>query len=167
MDPLTLSEKSCTPFEIYEERCKSPPGEETDIFFIGTESSHQLKTIKNNESIITALVKIKGIHYSEEKPKLSLTSHQAVENFMIMIPLPMTLVKQEKARLTKEENRLSYHIEKIGKQLSNEDFIKRAPQNLVAEHQDNMDKARKELHEIHRKLAEIEDSFKQDINTKL
>lgn len=134
-----------------------PPAEVTDIYFIGPENDSHLSLIKNNEGIIKALVRVKSIHYLPKEPELTLSSHQAVENFTIVIPLPTALIKQEKARLAKEENRLTYHIEKIGKQLSSDDFVKRAPKELVLENQNNMDKAKKDLLEIQRKLSQIED----------
>jgi len=137
-----------------------PPGEETDVYIIGNEKDENFATVRKNETILKALVRVKSLHFVKEEPKLNLSSHQTVENLKIMIPLPESLVKQEQARLAKEENRLTYHIERTEKQLSNADFISRAPKELVAEQQTSKEKAERDLVEVRRKLSEIEECLR-------
>lgn len=133
-----------------------PPGEETEVHIIGDEKDSALASVQQNTSIIKALVKVKSVNFHLQEPKLSFSSHQTVEGLKIMIPLPQSLIRQEKARLAKEENRLQYHLEKLSKQLASEEFVAKAPKELVAKQQGDMEKADRDLAEVRRKLSEID-----------
>lgn len=133
-----------------------PPGEETEVHIIGHASDNAMASIQQNSTIIKALVKVKSVNFHAQEPKLSFSSHQTVEGLKIMIPLPQSLIKQEKARLAKEENRLQYQLEKLSKQLSSEEFVSKAPQELVAKQRGDMEKADRDLTEVRRKIAEID-----------
>lgn len=135
-----------------------PPNATTDIYIVGKESDQHLAIIKENQKIITALVRTNTIEFHYDEPELSFASTGMVEKLKVIIPLPQELVKQELARLSKEKNRLEYHLEKVQKQLSNQAFVEKAPKELIKRQRENLEQTELELSAIESKLKEFQKS---------
>lgn len=134
---------------------KIPPGSATDAYFILPENDSKVLLLKENEAFIGALVKVGRLIHQESDPHLPLSATGVIENLKIILPIPEELAKQEAIRLKKEEERLQSLLDKTQSQLSNEDFIKRAPQELITKQKDLLSKTENELSEIRVKLEKI------------
>ena len=74
----------------------------------------------------------------------------------IILPLPEELLTQELERLTKEKGKLIIALEKLRGQLTNEDFVSRAPAPLIEKHQQQLARGEKELEQISEKLESLQ-----------
>lgn len=134
---------------------KLPPTLATDVYIVGSEKNPNFSLIKTNAKIIFALIKINQIEFTESLPNLEFYSSSLVEGLQIIIPMPLEFIEQEINRLCKEKNRLSYEVERIGFQLSNEDFIRRAPEELVLKQKEIFEKTKAELEAVINKLENL------------
>lgn len=127
---------------------KLPPGMATAVHIIGSEDDSNFIRVKNNKGIISALVKTTGVECHQKEPKIGFASAAMVDTLKILIPLPEQLLEQEKTRLAKEKERLIGNLERMGKQLSNHEFLSNAPSSLI-------DKQRQQLQMLESELAGV------------
>jgi valyl-tRNA synthetase len=133
---------------------KLPPSTATDVHIVGA-SQNDLTDLKKYSYIISALVRIDNIAFHTQEPSLDFASSSSVEGWKILIPLPRELIKQEQQRLAKEEERLKTFIDKTRTQLSNADFVSRAPEQLIEKNKAALNSAVKELADIQTKLTKM------------
>lgn len=110
---------------------KLPPGMATAVYIIGKNDDPHFQIVKNNRSIITALVKVTQLTLDNKEPTIGFASVGTVEQIKIFIPLPEQLLQQEKVRLLKEKEKLEINMQRIQTQLSNPEFMNNAPASLV------------------------------------
>ena len=132
-----------------------PPSTATDVYFIGSKDDVKLQTIQANTSIITALVRTQEVSFKQEEPSIGFSSTGVLDSLKIMIPLPEELLVKEKGRLQKEQERIHKSLEKIRGQLSNRDFVERAPEALIAKQKDLLKQNENELQEVTKKLNSL------------
>jgi valyl-tRNA synthetase len=136
---------------------KVPPGTATDVHIIGKEGDPNLDIVTNNKTIISALVRSNAIEVHNKEPTIGFAATGIVESLKVMIPLPEEMLKNEMSRLTKEHNKLEYHLEKMRAQLASEDFVSKAPAALIEQHRNNLAQTEKELEEVAKKLRALEE----------
>lgn len=127
---------------------KIPPGTATAIAIIGSAKDPNFICVKNNSTIISALVRTTGIEMHSTEPKTGFASTGIVDTLKILVPLPEQLVQQEKVRLAKEKERLTASLERINNQLSNAEFVNNAPPALVEKQKQLLQQTEKELNDI-------------------
>lgn len=132
---------------------KIPPSSAITVIIVGDESTIHFQLMQQYSHIIAALVKVQEIHLKTAEPPLDFASSSMVDSLKVMIPLPTDMLKQEKTRLEKEQEKLAVFITKTKTQLNNEEFIKKAPEELVAKQKMQLEQAQTELHQIENKLA--------------
>lgn len=135
---------------------KISPGTATDVYIIGESSDPQFTVVQDHLDIIRALVKVKTIEMQTQEPNKGLSAATQLGSLKIVVPLPEELVKQEKTRLSKEKERLMQNLERFQIQLSNEEFIRKAPPQLIEKQQTQMVQMQSELSEITSKLSQME-----------
>ena len=118
------------------------PSVATDVIIQGDTPS-----IKANTHIISSLVRIDNLILGGDAPE-GFSSSALVQNLKIIIPLPKELQEKEKQRLHKEQEKLEKQINQLKGQLSNSNFVERAPEELVT-------KTKNLLQEAEQKLADI------------
>lgn len=133
---------------------KIPPGTSTDIYIVG--NSEHLNIVQNNLHIISALIKTSHISCNATEPHLGFSAVGVVRDFKIIIPLPIEMQLQERNRLSKEKEKLETSILKIGSQLSQADFLEKAPQQLVEKQKKQLAQWENELAVIINKLSASE-----------
>lgn len=134
---------------------KLPPTTVTDVHILGSEKDPHFRTIKNNLNIISALVRTHTIETHTSEPSVGMASTGILENLKIIIPIPEELLKQEKTRLAKEKEKVSTNLEKLRHQLTNSDFVNRAPPQLIEKHHALLAQTERELEEINSKLTAL------------
>ncbi len=132
-----------------------PPKTETEVHIVGMENSVQYPLVKQNRAIIEALVKTQSIKFHNNDPQFDFASFGIVENLKVIIPMPKELVQQEAIRLEKEKERLEKQQVKIKNQLDNENFVSKAPKELIDKTKSQLEQIEKELVEVTAKLAKI------------
>ncbi len=132
---------------------KLPPSMKTDIYITATDDNEALKIVKENRSIISALIKTNTLKIGTDIPSLTLSSIGIVSKLRIIIPLPEELREKEKLRLEKEKEKLSKAAENTRKQLANENFINKAPPSLIERQRDLLEQTETELAQVKSKLA--------------
>ncbi len=131
---------------------KVPPGILSDVYIIGHASDPEFEIVKNNLSIISALVRTNIVQAVTTEPELKTASSALLNGLKVLVPIPQELLAQEMTRLQKEKDRLVISLDKIRFQLSNEDFVKRAPPELIEKQNQLLLQTEKELSEINSKL---------------
>lgn len=134
---------------------KLPPSTATDIYIVGEASDPHMEVIKNSGPIIQALVRVNNLSIVYTEPKLTLAATGVLNRLKVVIPIPEELIQQEKVRLGKERERLTLTLEKIKSQFLNEDFVSRAPAQLIEKQKEQLAKTENELHEVTSKLGQL------------
>ena len=111
-------------------RMNVPPGKKADLV-IRNVNGHQSK-IESFDEIIKTLGRIEAITMGQnlEKPEQSATA--VVQKMELFVPLKGLIdLDKENDRLSKRLNELEGHLQGIEKKLSNDNFVNRAPENVV------------------------------------
>ncbi|MEX1012204.1 MAG: valine--tRNA ligase [Waddliaceae bacterium] len=130
---------------------KIPLQADVDVYIVGADSS----IVKDNLSLIEALNRRSTLRFATNADNLGLASHVRIGDLEVVIPMSDEFKAQERVRLEKEKLKTVDSIEKMKKQLSNEDFISRAPKELVESKQLLLEKAVHRLEEINQKLPQL------------
>ncbi len=127
-----------------------PPGTATDLYIVGKTAT--LQVIEKNQVILKALVRLNKLHLSEKEEVFPFSSTAIVGDIKLIIPLPEEMRTKEKARLLKEQDKLIAQGNSARQQLSNPDFVAKAPPQLVSKLQTTLAQAEAELLEISQKI---------------
>jgi valyl-tRNA synthetase len=137
---------------------KIPPGRETRVHIVSSHNSHNLLIATENSGIIKALVRTSSVQFHTHEPELGFTSTGIVEDLKIFIPMPEDLSQKEFERLDKERERLSKLLDKLRTQISNPEFVGKAPMELISKQKDLFSRTEKELDEVTSKLLLLKKS---------
>jgi valyl-tRNA synthetase len=130
-----------------------PPATPTDLYIVGKKS--QLEVIEKNQVILKALVRLNTLHLSEKETSFPFSSTALIEDIKLIIPLPEEMREKEKARLLKEQEKLIVQQNGARLQLSNPDFIAKAPPQLVSKLQTTLTQTEAELLEMSKKIKDL------------
>ncbi|MCK5738224.1 class I tRNA ligase family protein, partial [bacterium] len=107
-----------------------PPAKEAALIINSTDLA-KVEAILNNENAIMKLARISSIEYNGKRP--ALTASPVVKGMDVFVPLADLIdVDLEKARLEKEMNRIEKQLIGLAKKLTNQNFLARAPEDVVA-----------------------------------
>ena len=134
---------------------KVPPGTATDVYIIGINGDPHARILKDNLGIVQALVRVGKLEVVTAEPDLGVAATGVVDSLKIAIPLPAEMLVQEKVRLSKEQERLSTSLEKLRTQLSNEEFVAKAPAALLDKQRELRSQTERELEAVQTKLAQL------------
>ncbi len=122
------------------------PGKKLDILLDNGSDEDQQRLI-NNEAMLKTLAKLDSITWLNNSDNIPESATALVGNMKILIPMAGIIdIAAEKERLNKEIEYNQGFVVKLEGKLSNENFVSRAPENVVA-------------HE-RQKLAETQDKLK-------
>lgn len=131
---------------------KLSPGTATDIYVIGQSVDPQIALVKQNSSIIKALVRTQNLSVDTLEPDLKFSSAGNLGNIKIILPLPEDLIQQETNRLEKEKEKALQTLKKLEEQLSNQEFVEKAPAPLVEKLKEQLMQAKKVIESIEKKI---------------
>lgn len=134
---------------------KLPPSTFTDVHIVGAANHPLFDLIKNNRPIISALVKTNRIEMHTLEPSLDFAGTGLMDDFKIMIPLPIEMVLQEKSRLEKEKEKLTNSIQRLRMQLDKSDFVNNAPAELIDKQKKALEASESEFLQICEKIEKI------------
>jgi valyl-tRNA synthetase len=130
-----------------------PPGTATDLYVVAPPGDRAAELIRDHSGIVYALVKLRSIHFVEQDPQTAFSASALVASLKLVIPLPEELKEKEKIRLTKDKDKYIQEQNRLRTQLSNADFVERAPAELVDKLRLSLIQAEKELAETLVKLS--------------
>lgn len=127
----------------------------TDLFIQAPSSDPHLAILQNNQGMLKALVRIGTIRWGEDMIPQAFFASQMVENLKLIIPLPEEMREKEKLRLHKQREKLIQQHTQACSQLANENFIARAPKELVDQSKRNLEQLEAQLADIGKKLEQF------------
>lgn len=131
---------------------KLSPGTATDIYIIGGKTDPNWQIIEKNTSIISALIRTQKLEVQSEEPILGFSCTGVCGSVKIMVPLPDSMRIEEMERLKKEKEKLFLSLEKLSNQLANEEFVTKAPPQLIEKQKVQLSQGTAELEQITKKL---------------
>ncbi len=132
-----------------------PPSAAVDVHLVVGPNDPARGLLQENLPILSALIRVKGIDLHDQEPHLPSAATALVRTIKILLPLPEERLDQERQRLAKEQERLKQQIEKFAIQLSNQDFISKAPEKLVNKLREQDAVARTQLEAVNQKLEAL------------
>ncbi|MEN8251999.1 MAG: valine--tRNA ligase [Patescibacteria group bacterium] len=129
-----------------------PANAEIDITIIskGTEN------ISGNENIIKKLAKVNSIMLEEKDSKQTESASAVFGSNKLYVHLSGIIdIEKEKARLTKEIDKTQSYINGLDKKLSNDQFTKNAPEEVVAKEKENLSVATNKVSELSENLKNL------------
>ncbi len=106
-----------------------PPSKEAELV-VHTSDADKTAVLQQNEVSIQKLARISEITYDGKKPGLAASA--VVQGIELFVPLAELIdVDVERARLQKEIERLEKQLVGLAKKLENENFVSRAPQDVI------------------------------------
>jgi valyl-tRNA synthetase len=130
-----------------------PPSTPSTLILVAKEK--HLLFAKKHESILHALIRLETIEYSTTDLPHPFASEAFVLDFKLILPLPAELREKEKIRLIKSQEKLIEEERRVRTQLSNTDFVEKAPAHLVEKLKSSVNLVEKELYEIAQKLSKF------------
>jgi len=116
-------------------------------YYIKTDS----ELVLNNKELISKILKNENIVTSYEGDFVNIDI--SFDNTIVSIYYDGSMTEEEKERLIKEKERLISSIERREKLLSNENYVNKAPANIVEEERKSLVKDKAELDLINSKLS--------------
>ncbi|EEQ09252.1 Valyl-tRNA synthetase, partial [Yersinia mollaretii ATCC 43969] len=114
------------------------PGKPLDVMLRGASAEAQRRVLEN-QSFIQSLARLSSLSLLAEGDKGPVSVTKLVEGAEVLIPMAGLIDKAtELDRLAKEVAKLEAEIERIESKLSNEGFVARAPEAVVAKERERM-----------------------------
>ncbi len=109
------------------------PGQAVPVLFFNTTEEDNLR-LQKYQSLLLALAKLSSVALLSPDKNRPATATALVGNLEILIPMANLIDKAaESARLQREMDKIDKDLDKINQKLSNENFIKNAPSEIVAQ----------------------------------
>jgi valyl-tRNA synthetase len=109
-----------------------PPGEQITVL-LRTKSKEIEKRLQENQSFIQLLALVKGFKFGQDIEKPLYSAFVAVQDVEIFVPMDRSRMEEEAKRLQKEIVKIEKESGFVLKKLSNEQFLSKAPPEIVQE----------------------------------
>jgi valyl-tRNA synthetase len=137
-----------------------PPAEQITVHLRVRDEGTRRK-IEAGRTAVTTLARVKDLSVAEEGTKPAHAAYTHVRGVEVFVPMDRSRMEEEAVRLRKEIGKIEKEITFVGKKLANEQFVARAPREVVDEERE---KARRyETHGVKLKesLQRIEEALQQ------
>jgi valyl-tRNA synthetase len=109
-----------------------PPGKAAQVIISGESNGVTLDFISQHQSYFTQLARVDKLECSEKASKPPKSASAVVNQFEIYLPLEGLIdFELERERLNKEISRLEKQLEGLNNKLQSEDFINKAPEEII------------------------------------
>ena len=115
------------------------------------------KRIQRNQTFIQNLAKVKELTIEEEFQKPSYSAFAQVQDVEIFVPMDRSRMEEEIKRLQKEILKIEKESSFVIKKLSNEQFISKAPPEIVQEVKDKALEFRTQREKLEESLNKIKE----------
>ncbi|MDR1695797.1 MAG: valine--tRNA ligase [Endomicrobium sp.] len=132
----------------------SPAAQINAVFNVSDNGNESVSFAKDNQDYIKRLAKLETVSFEKDAKRPKNSALAVAGGLEIFLPLEGLIdIEKEKARLAKEIALAGQEIERTKSKLSNENFVKRAPEAEV-------EKIKERLKEAETKIEKINDSLK-------
>jgi valyl-tRNA synthetase len=132
-----------------------PPAKKADVM-IRVDNKNLQQTLQDNQDHILNLGKVENLRIDIKMAKPDHAASAVIRDAEIFIPLEGLIdLEQERTRLEKEISRVTQLLDKTNKKLSNEDFLKRAPQGIIQKEKSRREEYRKMVEKLNKNLEGI------------
>lgn len=131
----------------------------TELIIKGPVDNSAFQLIEKQKHVIEALIPISSLQIQNSNESSILTSSLSATGTMgpieVTVPLPHTLVAKEVERLNKDIFKYEKQIGSLEKQLTNQQFIERAPEELVNSKREQLSNLKSSLEISRNKIASL------------
>ena len=114
------------------------PAKHLPIYF-NNGSADDLRKLNDNRQFLAKLANLEAITWLEPGEEAPMSATALVGNMEILVPMAGLIDKDaELARLNKEIDKLQRELEKVQSKLGNENFVGKAPAEVVAKERERM-----------------------------
>ena len=135
-----------------------PPGDQV-VTLLRTRSRETQVRLKRNESFIQNLAKVKEVMIGEKIEKPQYGAFNVIRDIEIFVPMDRSRMEEEGKRLQKEIQKIEKDILFVEKKLSNEQFLSRAPKDVVEEEKGKATQYRERRSKLEESLKKIKDAL--------
>ncbi|MBU4445373.1 valine--tRNA ligase [bacterium] len=158
-ETFEIVQKIITALRTARSEMNIPPSAQLNLIVRGNDDQLPLKLIQNESlaEYVKNLVKVADIRIAQDGERPHPASTIVVHGTEFFIPLEGLIdVDAEKQRLEKEINRLKGLLKSISAKLMNQNFLERAPRNVVAKEQEKEKFIREQLIKLETNLQALE-----------
>ncbi len=132
-----------------------PPAKKAEVL-IRVDNADMQRILEENQAHVKNLGKLANLTIGRQISKPDHAASAVIRDAEIFVPLEGLIdLEQERKRLQKEIARVTQLLERGNKKLSNEDFLKRAPREIIEKEKTKKEEYRKILEKLNQNLEEI------------
>jgi valyl-tRNA synthetase len=136
-----------------------PPGERI-VVFLRTKSEEVEKSLRENQSFIQSLAQVKAFEFGRNLEKPLYSAFVAVGDVEIFVPMERSRMEEEARRLQKEIAKIDKESTFVLKKLSNEQFLSKAPPEIVQEVKEKAMEFRSQREKLEDSLSKIREMLR-------
>jgi valyl-tRNA synthetase len=107
--------------------------------FLQSSNAGAVETLSRHRQSLTLLAKVKDLHFNAAAGPPAAAAKAVVDAVEIYLPLAGLIdFSEEERRLTKEIDKLSKDLTNAGRKMANEDFLAKAPAEVVAKEKEKV-----------------------------
>jgi valyl-tRNA synthetase len=131
-----------------------PPGEQIVALF-RTKDEEVEKRLRENQSFIQFLALVKEFQFGQNLTRPLYSAFTAVQDIEIFVPMDRSRMEEEAKRLQKEILKIEKESSFVTKKLSNEQFLSKAPREVVEEVKAKVSEFRNQREKLEESLNKI------------
>jgi valyl-tRNA synthetase len=135
-----------------------PPGDQVDIL-LHVKGKKDKEGLLRNQLFIQNLAKVKSLRVLEKVRRPPHSAFAAVRNVEIFVSMDRSKMEEEAKRLQKEILKIDKEIAFVGRKLSNEQFLSRAPAAVVQEEKEKASQYQVLRRRLEENLKKIEEAL--------
>ena len=109
-----------------------PPGDQVDVL-LRVKGKEDKERLLRDQRFIQNLAKVKSLRVLEKVRKPPYSAFAVVRSVEVYVPMDRSKMEEEGKRLEKEISKIEKEIAFVGRKLSNEQFLSKAPPDVVQE----------------------------------
>ncbi len=144
-----------------------PPASQVDILFFG-QDEQSLEVLRRHASSLSLLARVQGLHFQPEAGAPAASAKAVVltptgGSVELVMPLSGLIdFREEERRLNREMDKLGRELAQTQRKLSNEDFLTKAPAEVVQKEQEKLTSYTEKLTKLKRHQKRLQELLKED-----